>query len=123
MCQSEIDTGVSEAERGRGMSVFRRGNFWWIDFYDSNGKRRRKKVSPDKRVATTTLRDIQVKTVMLHKTKNNESRIVPLNAEALKALDTLPRPSDSFTPCSFPYVDTGQNHYGLSPGFPSGRDR
>lgn len=43
------------------MSVFKRGSHWWIDFYDSNGKRRRKKVSPDKRIATAALRDIQVK--------------------------------------------------------------
>lgn len=43
------------------MSVYKRGSYWWIDFYDSNGKRRRKKVSPDKRVAMTALRDIQVK--------------------------------------------------------------
>ncbi|MDE2058748.1 MAG: site-specific integrase [candidate division NC10 bacterium] len=43
------------------MSVFKRGEFWWIDFYDANGDRRRKKVSPDKRIATATLRDIQVK--------------------------------------------------------------
>lgn len=43
------------------MSVFRRGSFWWIDWYDPDGKRRRKKISPDKRIATTALRDIQVK--------------------------------------------------------------
>ncbi|WP_337288623.1 tyrosine-type recombinase/integrase [Candidatus Methylomirabilis sp.] len=43
------------------MSVFKRGGYWWIDFYDSNGRRRRKKVSPDKRIATATLRDTQVK--------------------------------------------------------------
>lgn len=43
------------------MSVFKRGNFWWIDFYDADGRRRRKKVSPEKRIATAALRDIQVK--------------------------------------------------------------
>lgn len=42
--------------------------------------------------------DLQAKTVTLTKTKNNESRIVPLNTEALKALATITRPSDSFTP-------------------------
>lgn len=43
------------------MSVFKRGAFWWIDWYDPGGRRRRKKVSPDKRIATAALRDIQVK--------------------------------------------------------------
>lgn len=43
------------------MSVFKRGDHWWIDFYDAGGRRRRKKVSPDKRIATAALRDIQVK--------------------------------------------------------------
>lgn len=43
------------------MSVFKRGSHWWIDFYDAGGRRRRKKVSPDKRIATAALRDIQVK--------------------------------------------------------------
>ncbi len=43
------------------MSVFKRGDHWWIDFYDAGGRRRRRKVSPDKRIATAALRDIQVK--------------------------------------------------------------
>lgn len=36
--------------------------------------------------------------IMLHTTKNNESRVVPLNAEAVTAVTTIARPSDSFTP-------------------------
>lgn len=43
------------------MSVFKRGDSWWIDWYDPGVKRRRKKIGPDKRIATAALRDIQVK--------------------------------------------------------------
>lgn len=42
--------------------------------------------------------DLQAKTVTLTKTKNNECRTVPLNTEAEKALSTITRPSDCFTP-------------------------
>ncbi len=43
------------------MGVFKRNGFYWIDYYDANGKRHRKKVSPSKVVAETVLRDTQVK--------------------------------------------------------------
>jgi len=41
------------------MAVFRRNSNWWIDYYDHQGRRRRKKIGPDKRTATAVLRDVQ----------------------------------------------------------------
>ncbi|MBI3245885.1 MAG: tyrosine-type recombinase/integrase [Deltaproteobacteria bacterium] len=43
------------------MSVFQKNGKWWIDYYDHQGKRRRKRVGPDKRTATAVLRDIQAR--------------------------------------------------------------
>src|SRR5262245_21785334 len=43
------------------MSVFHRKGNWWIDYYDHQGKRRRKRIGPDKRTATAVLHDIQAR--------------------------------------------------------------
>ncbi|MGH9428028.1 MAG: phage integrase central domain-containing protein [Terriglobia bacterium] len=43
------------------MAVFHRKGNWWIDYYDHQGKRKRKKIGPDKRTATAVLRDIQAR--------------------------------------------------------------
>ena len=43
------------------MGVFYRKGFYWIDFYDNNGKRHRKKVAPQKSVAQLVLKEIQCK--------------------------------------------------------------
>ena len=43
------------------MAVFHKKGNWWIDYYDHQGKRRRKRIGPDKRTATAVLRDIQAR--------------------------------------------------------------
>lgn len=43
------------------MGVFKRNGFWWIDYYEPDGRRRRKKVSPEKRIAVAVLRDTQAR--------------------------------------------------------------
>ena len=43
------------------MGVFKRHGFWWADWYEPDGRRRRKKVSPEKRVAVAFLRGVQAK--------------------------------------------------------------
>lgn len=42
------------------MGVFKKNGFYWIDYY-ADGQRHRRKISPQKSVATTALRDVQVK--------------------------------------------------------------
>jgi len=41
--------------------VFKRDEVWWIDFFDEEGKRHRRKVGPNKRVAKEVLNDILAK--------------------------------------------------------------
>ncbi len=48
-------------ERKLSMGVFKKNGFYWIDYYDAAGKRRRKKISPSKEVATKALREVQVR--------------------------------------------------------------
>ena len=43
------------------MGVFKKNGNWWIDYYDSNGKRHRKKIGTQKTIADTALKDVQVK--------------------------------------------------------------
>lgn len=43
------------------MGVFKKGDFYWIDFRDGDGLRHRRKISPQKNVAATALRDVQVR--------------------------------------------------------------
>lgn len=38
--------------------VFSRDNFWWIDYRDPHGRRKRKKISPDKKTAQAVLNKI-----------------------------------------------------------------
>jgi integrase len=42
------------------MGVFKKNGFYWIDYY-ADGQRHRRKISPQKNVATLALKDVQVK--------------------------------------------------------------
>ena len=41
--------------------LFEKNGWWWIDYYDADGKRHRKKAAPDYRTATTIYRDTMTK--------------------------------------------------------------
>ncbi len=41
------------------MGLFKRNAWWWIDYYDADGKRHRKKAAPDYQTAKLILRDTQ----------------------------------------------------------------
>lgn len=41
------------------MAVFKRDGYWWIDFYDEDGERRRKKVGRSKKIAQDTLEEVK----------------------------------------------------------------
>jgi len=43
------------------MGVFKREGNYWIDYYDADGRRHRKKIGPQKKVAKYVLKDVQVK--------------------------------------------------------------
>jgi integrase len=43
------------------VGVFNKNGNWWIDYYNHQGTRKRKKIGPDKRTATAVLRDIQAR--------------------------------------------------------------
>jgi len=43
------------------MGVFKRNGEYWIDFYDGDGRRHRKKIGPQKSIAQLVLNDIKVK--------------------------------------------------------------
>jgi len=43
------------------MGVLKRNGQYWIDYYDGDGRRHRKKISPQKTVAQLALKDIRVK--------------------------------------------------------------
>jgi len=43
------------------MGLFKRNNWWWIDFYDAEGMRHRKKAAPDYQTAKLILRDTQTR--------------------------------------------------------------
>ena len=45
------------------MGVFRKNDNWWIDFYDADGRRHRKKIGSSKTLAKQVLRDVQNKIV------------------------------------------------------------
>ena len=41
------------------MGTFKRNGNWWIDYYDQDGRRRRKRIGPDKRTAVAVERSIK----------------------------------------------------------------
>ncbi len=43
------------------MGVFKRNGQYWIDYYDGNGRRHRKRIGPQKTVAQLALKDVKVK--------------------------------------------------------------
>ena len=42
------------------MGVYKKGNYWYIDYY-LRGQRKRKKIGPSKKLAEQVLKDVQVK--------------------------------------------------------------
>ena len=45
------------------MGVFKRNENYWIDYYDGDGRRHRKKVGPQKTIAKDILKDIRIKII------------------------------------------------------------
>ena len=41
------------------MAVFKKEGYWWIDFYDEDGERKRKKIGRSKKVAQDTLEEVK----------------------------------------------------------------
>jgi len=41
------------------MGLFKRNDWWWVDYYDAEGKRHRRKAAPDYQTAKLILRDTQ----------------------------------------------------------------
>src|SRR2546428_7048088 len=55
---TELSTDTARTRRHfRRDGLFQRNGWWWIDYYDAEGKRHRKKAAPDYQTAKTTYRD------------------------------------------------------------------
>ncbi len=55
----EKATNTTSIKRRQLMGLFKRNAWWWIDYYDAEGKRHRKKAAPDYQTAKLILRDTQ----------------------------------------------------------------
>jgi integrase len=51
--QTRVKSGRPRTRDG----LFKKNNWWWLDYYDSQGKRHRKKAAPDYQTAKTMYRD------------------------------------------------------------------
>src|SRR5258708_1034663 len=54
---SETRRPVGRRKRGRRDGLFQRNGWWWIDYYDAEGKRHRKKAAPDYQTAKLRYRN------------------------------------------------------------------
>lgn len=61
------------------MGLFKRNNWWWIDYYDAEGKRHRKKAAPDYQTAKLILRNTQTAIV--------KGEALGIREEGLRLLD------------------------------------
>jgi len=57
MGQSESFATKHARKPKRRDGLFQKNGWWWIDYYDAEGKRHRKKAAPDYKTATTIYRD------------------------------------------------------------------
>ncbi|MFH0910845.1 MAG: tyrosine-type recombinase/integrase [Planctomycetota bacterium] len=76
------------------MAVFKKHGFWWIDYYDEHGERRRQKVSPSKKVAQDTLEEV--------KTQVRQKKLGIIQKPARKQISI----KDFFFKECFEYFDT-----------------
>jgi len=55
------DSGAATRKRRSRDGLFQRNGWWWVDYYDADGKRHRKKAAPDYQTAKIIYRDIKTK--------------------------------------------------------------
>jgi integrase len=60
MSSSPSETSLARRSRRRD-GLFQKHGWWWIDYYDADGRRHRKKAAPDYKTATTIYRDTMTK--------------------------------------------------------------
>lgn len=58
------------------MGVFQKDGMWWVDYYDANGRRHRKKIGPQKTLAIMALRESQVRKARGELGLHEEKRIL-----------------------------------------------
>ena len=71
------------------MGVIRRNGQYWIDYYDGDGRRHRKKIGPQKNVAKNALKDVQVKIAKGEYLGIYEERKTPFKVFAEKYLKKI----------------------------------
>jgi len=71
------------------MGVFKRHGNYWIDYYDGDGRRHRKKIGPQKKVARHALKDVQVKIAKGEYLGIYEERKTPFKVFAEKYLKMI----------------------------------
>lgn len=65
------------------MGLFKRNSYWWIDYYDAEGRRHRKKAAPDYQTAKLILRNTQ--------TAIAKGEVLGVRAEGLRLRDFVER--------------------------------
>lgn len=96
------------------MGVIKRNGQYWIDYYDGDGRRHRKKVGPQKKVAQNALKDVQVKIAKGEYLGIFEERKTPFKVFAEKYLKMI---QPNVSPSSFERFEGIVNNH-LNPAFP-----
>src|SRR3989304_5968354 len=68
------------------MGVYRKGKYWYIDYY-FRGRRKRRKIGPSKKLAEQVLKDVQVKLAKGEYLGIHEQKKIPFEEYAQKYLD------------------------------------
>ena len=81
------------------MAVFKRNSEYWIDYYDGEGRRHRKKIGPQKNVAQLALKDVKVKIAKGEYLGIYEEKKVPFKDFAQKVY--IPYAKTNLSPSTF----------------------
>jgi integrase len=96
------------------MAVIKRNGQYWIDYYDGDGRRHRKKIGPQKNVAKNALKDVQVKIAKGEYLGIYEERRTPFKVFGEKYLNMI---APNVSPTSFERFEGIVNNH-LIPAFP-----
>jgi integrase len=81
------------------MAVFKRNGEYWIDYYDGEGRRHRKKIGPQKNVAQLALKDVKVKIAKGEYLGIYEEKKIPFKDFAQKVY--IPYAKTNLSPSTF----------------------
>ena len=96
------------------MGVIKRNRQYWIDYYDGDGRRHRKKIGPQKKVAKDALKDVQVKIAKGEYLGIYEEKKTPFKVFAKKYLKMI---APNVSPSSLERFEGIVNNH-LIPAFP-----